>query len=254
MIFCNHEHLWLRKPDLKSTKCDQKDLNWLCLIQGWWYCYPGFPGWKELQVNVIFWSQALQLRLAFLACLSTTLIKLFQQTPEKTHLPIQTFLPQRGFQKTATAHSQQSPKKEAATVWKQNIIIQENLWIPIRASLGKLPDALGLLCWFQLHMKRYYCGGPQFEVNRQQKIKDSKEMERRKESLHFKYWQKARANFISKLYLFLLIVPYGCIMKVYGSSSPVKHSSPETSSSSGGSYLIPSQQLTVSNAIWLALT
>lgn len=87
MIFCNHEHLWLRKPDLKSTKCDQKDLNWLCLIQGWWYCYPGFPGWKELQVNVIFWSQALQLRLAFLECLSTTLIKLFQQTPEKTHLP-----------------------------------------------------------------------------------------------------------------------------------------------------------------------
>lgn len=38
-----------------------------------------------------------------------------------------------------------------------------------------------------------------------------------------------------------------CLTKVYGSCSPVKHLSPASSSS--GSYLNPSQQLTLSNAI-----
>lgn len=38
-----------------------------------------------------------------------------------------------------------------------------------------------------------------------------------------------------------------CLMKVYGIFSPVKYLSPESSSS--GSYLNPSQQLTLSNAI-----
>lgn len=38
-------------------------------------------------------------------------------------------------------------------------------------------------------------------------------------------------------------------MKVYGSYSPVKRSFSELSSSSSGSYLIPSQQFTLSNAI-----
>lgn len=38
-------------------------------------------------------------------------------------------------------------------------------------------------------------------------------------------------------------------MKVYGSCSHVKHSSPESPSSSRGSYFIPSQQLKLSNPI-----
>lgn len=81
-------------------------------------------------------------------------------------------------------------------------------------------------------------------------IKDSTKTGKRKEILHFKCQQKARANLISKLNLSLLLVPYGCMM----SNESIwlllscKAFFPEPSSCSRGSHLIPSQQVTHSNA------
>lgn len=105
----------------------QKDLNWFCRIQGWWHCYPGFPGCKVLQVNVIFSiSSPVTQACSPNVLVHNTEIKLYQQTPDKTNL---------SHSDIPTTHTQQSPKKDTATVWKQNIIIQEKLWIPIGASL-----------------------------------------------------------------------------------------------------------------------
>lgn len=188
------------KSDLKPTKCDRK--TWTDFVSSrWWYCWLGFPGQKALKGNVIFLISSTALQACFPSVLVyNNEIKLFKQTPYKNSFT--SFRPSyqsEDFKKLSQLKAKKATRKKLQVSENKRSSFQEKLWIPLGASLPtQAVFSASINCtWKVIKILSW-----QTTIWSQQKITDSKEMERRKGSLHFKCRQKAWANFFSMLLSF----------------------------------------------------
>lgn len=123
----------------------QKDLNRLCLIQWCQHCNPQFPSLEGTSSEWYFLFQELQLKLAFLVCLSTIVRLNYCNTFLRNLIYfIQTFLPVRGFQKTATAQRLKSPGRKQLSENKTPTLKKSSEFQPDQV-FGYLQTPLGAL-------------------------------------------------------------------------------------------------------------
>lgn len=188
----------------KPQQTWQKEQNRPFVIQGQWDCYPGSPDCKELQVDVIFLTSSTATQAHFLSVLlhHIIIINYSNKLLRKPIYCIYTFLPNRGFQKLPQLR-ENKPQKGS---WSHLKTKHHHPRKPPISSKSKPLDTSRCLVISLLvsvaHRKSLRCcyDEPPFEGNSQHKSKDSRERKMRKENLHFKYWQKALAPFIWKLY------------------------------------------------------